>query len=180
MDRFFEVVISNGDRWHLELSAEEPPLDIWACRPIEPGRPIPLHVFQEGTRVDYERTSFAIPVVSRRFAEALCAVAPMDFQRIPAIVVEEAGEWEILNVLARPDCIDRERSAIQYYPRNHAEKPGRPRGVLQLVLDPTRVGGHSVFRPKDWEVALIVSQAAKSALDAIGATGLEFVPVTGR
>jgi hypothetical protein len=82
-----------------------------------------------------------------------------------------------MNVLPCVDCIDEKASHIQYFPAKHA-KAGKPRSIYPLVLDPSRIGSHHIFHPKDWRVATIVSEDVKNALDEIGATGMEYVPVT--
>jgi hypothetical protein len=176
--QFFQVIIANGNRWHLDFQTECAPLDIWSCRPIQVREPIPLSIFKEGESVDFDCAPYAIPVVSRRFAETLQQIAPYDIQRLPAVLRGVEGEWEIVNVVSRIDCIDFRQSKISYYPPDHPESPGKPRGVMRLVLDSSRIGQHHVLRPKDWEVAFIVSESVKSALDAIGATGFEYLPVT--
>jgi hypothetical protein len=176
--RFFSLMIADESRWHLDLSSDEAPLNIWLCQPIQVPHEITLHIFQEGRRVDYDQVSFAIPVVSGRLAQILEKIARDDIQRLPAIVKEDQGEWEVLNILACVDCIDHERSLITYYPSNHPEKPGKPRGVMKLVLNPTRAGTHHIFRPRDWEIAVVVSDPLRAAMAEIGVSGVEFVPVT--
>lgn len=178
MTAFFELRTADERRWHLDVSTAESPLDIWACERIPGVDPIPLHVFQDGDRVDFERTSFAIPVVSQRVAELFAEFAPNDVQRIPALVEGDDNIWEVINVVTRVDCINFNESIIQYYPPNHPEKPSKPRGVVKLVLDADRIGEHRIFRPRDWEIAFIVSLGVKEALESIGATGVEFIPVT--
>jgi hypothetical protein len=111
-------------------------------------------------------------------ADVIERTAPNDLQRIPVVIDGEQGGWEIINVLPCVDCIDRQASLMQYYPADHPAKAGKPRGVIRLVLDPSRIGSHHIFHPKDWRVATIVSEDVRNALDEIGATGMEYVPVT--
>lgn len=124
--------------------------------------------------MDYEEAKFAIPIVSRRVADYLSDIAPDDIQRVPAVLPGDPGEWELLNVLTCIDCIDHSRSTIQYYPPDHPSKPGKPRTVIWLVLEESKIRGRHIFRPKGWEVKLIVSETIKDGLQALGATGLEF------
>lgn len=82
-----------------------------------------------------------------------------------------------MNVITCLDCIDYHKSIItSYYPANHPDRPGKPRGVLYLVFDANRIGSHHIFRPKGWEVELVVSDTVKNALMEIGVTGVDFVP----
>lgn len=177
---YFEAVITEDDRWCLAVVGDVMPLNIWECIYLENPPPMRFFIYQPGEPKDFDHTGWgAIPVVSRRFADALESIAPDDIQRIPAIVEGEPdGEWEVLNVLARPDCMIHEKSKISYCPDDDPERPGKPRGVMNLTIDPERAEGHHVLRPKDWEVALIVSEEAKNLLEIIGVTGIQFWPVT--
>lgn len=180
MQAYYQLVIADEERWHVEVEGDEAPLDIWACNWVEMPPSMRFSVNVDGRRVDYGHTGWAaIPVISRRMADSLNSIAPDDIQRLPASVAGEAdGEWEVLNVLARPDCICHQKSNITYYPDNHPDKPGKPRGVIRLIIDADRVPGHHVFRPKDWEIALVVSDDVKSLLEVLGISGVEYWPVT--
>ncbi len=184
MNRYFQLSMADVPRWHLEIVESFPdgtPLDIWAyrgCTPVENPKRVPFHVFVEGERVDYTPTAFLATVVSKRLADLWAEIFPHDIQRIPASVDGVNDDWEVINVLTCIECIDHERSRITYYPRNHPEKAGKPRGVLKLVLDPMRIGSCQIFHPVDWEVATVVSENVKQAMEACRITGVEYSPVT--
>jgi hypothetical protein len=156
-------------------------LDEWAFQRgvrIEGDRPIPFKLLQEGTRLDFNPTAFSPIVFSRRMAEFLDEVAPGEIQRLPArIDGERDGDWEVINVLTCLDCIDHDRSIIQYRPANDSHRPGKPRGVIKLVIKTDVARGHHVFLPQDWELALIGSQVVRDGLEAMGATGVKYVRV---
>ena len=76
------------------------------------------------------------------------------------------------------DCIDFERSDIQFYPDDHPEKAGKPRGVKKLRISGASVGSCHIFRPRDWTVVEIVSEKVKQALEGNGIKGIEYWPVT--
>ena len=178
MADYFKLWLDDETRWHLELLAETPPVDIWACERVTLPSPIRFGIQMPGVSMDFNPSCFAIPVVSKRLAELMESIAPYEVQRLPAIIEGDPADWEVLNVVSKVNCIDHERSCIQYYPKNHPEKPGKPRGVVSLVLDTNRANGHHVFRATDWEVALIVSEHVKTALEELGATGIEYVPAS--
>jgi hypothetical protein len=46
-----------------------------------------------------------------------------------------------------------------------------------MRIDPTKVGDAHIFRPWGWNVALIVSEDLKDAMEAVGITGTKFEPV---
>ncbi len=177
MGQYFIVGLGDDERWALDVASEEAPLNIWACRRVSVPSPIPLVKFEAGKRVEYDVARFAIPIVSRRVGEYLESVAPDALQRIPAVLPGDPGEWEVLNVLSRLDCIDHKQSTIVYYPPDHPEHPGKPRGVIWLVLDQSNLNGRQIFRPTGWEVKWIVSRKVKEGLEAMGVTGMEFFPI---
>lgn len=127
--------------------------------------------------MDYNEEGFGTPLVRKRLADAVAPIAGADIQRIPATVEGDVGEWEILNVLACVDCIDHGRSQITYYPDNDPRYPRKPRGVLELIISPAKASGYHMFRVSDWRVAVLVSEQVKDAVEAIGATGVQFTPV---
>ena len=64
-------------------------------------------------------------------------------------------------------------------PDGPLEKVGEYRNVRGMRIDPTAVGEAKVFRPWGWNVALIVSEEIKHALERIGNLGVHFDRVTG-
>lgn len=185
MNRFFRLVVGdNEDAWHLqiaELFTDGSPLDIWAygrCMRLERPKPVPFTIQVDGQRIDHYHSAFGAIVVSKRLAVQWESIAGADIQRIPAFVEGDSGEWEVINIVSCVDCIDHKRSKITYYTDKHPERPGKPRGVLRLVLDRERIGNHHIFHPKDWEVVTIVSDAVKRAMEVMQATGVDYWPVT--
>ncbi|HYO70280.1 MAG TPA: DUF1629 domain-containing protein, partial [Archangium sp.] len=49
-----------------------------------------------------------------------------------------------------------------------------------MRIDPSKVGNARVFRTWGWELAIVVSEAIKDALERMGATGTKFQEVTGQ
>ena len=89
-------------------------------------------------------------------------------------------QYCILNVLRVVECIDDARcTEVEYWlPQDgKPEKTGTYRGVIGLKIDPGRVGGSQIFRPLGWQIALIVSEEIKEALEGLGTTGMAFKEV---
>jgi hypothetical protein len=185
MSKFYELAVGNDvDAWHLEAKdefADGSPVDLWAysrCERVDRPKPVPFAIQYDGVRIDHYETAFCVTVVSRRLAELWQDLASDDIQRIPAEVDGDSGEWEVINIVACVDCIDHTLSRITYYPTNHPEKPGKPRGVLRLALNPDRIGPHNVFHPRDWEVVTIVSNRVRQAMCEMGISGVDYWQVT--
>lgn len=181
--KYFKLAMANEDRWALAIERQYPDgreVDIWAYSMGQPAAKdaVPFVVDVDGEIVDFNPTAFGSIVVSSEMAEILFRFASSEIQRIPAVVRGAVGDWEVLNVVSIVDCIDHERSKIQYFPLDHPEKPGKPRGIMKLVLDSDRAKGHHVFKPMDWLVATIVSADVKTALEDAGITGVEYWPAT--
>jgi hypothetical protein len=76
-------------------------------------------------------------------------------------------------------CIDEQASKVQFWTPEDGvpEKVGHYWAVDDMRIDKAKVGNAKVFRPEGWEVALIVSEEIKDAMDAMGATGTRFQEV---
>jgi len=164
--------------WVVSEPMGEAPIDLSECKPMDASNRVRLIVYADGRRVDFNETSYCAIVASDRLADLLRRIVPSEVQFLPATVAGDDGSWSVVNVLSRVDCIDHKRSKITYYPANHAEHPGEPRGVLRLVLDPNRIGDRHFLRPRGWEVATVVSETVKRAMEDNLMTGMQFVPVT--
>jgi len=180
--KYFEAVIGNKNRWTLAIQRKfqnGESVDIWAYSQGVPASmvPVPYFVDAVGDVVDFNPTAFGSIVVSRRMAEIVNNIAGNEIQRIPAVVSGSAGQWEVLNITSVVDCIDYNKSLITQFPPNHPGKAGKPRGVLRLVVDGGRAKGHHIFLPKDWIVAVVVSEDLMKALDEAHMTGIEYWPV---
>ena len=183
MTMYYEMIMEvDNPCWSIEVKDHFPDgskIDIWAymrCEMLEAPQPVPLEVQEDGPQVDFNPTAFSAIVVSSRMADIIESVSPTEIQRIPALI-DAPGDWEVLNILSCVDCIDRERSIIKYFEPDRPIRPNKPRDIPKLVLDEEKAEGHHIFHPKDWEVAEIVSEEVKMALEACNITGIEYWPV---
>ena len=91
-------------------------------------------------------------------------------------------DFFILNAIRRVNCIDDEASEeARYWTSGNGiaeEKVGTYISVWGMRIDTSQLGSAQVFRPLHWEVALIIPEDIKLALEAIGATGVQFKDVS--
>lgn len=167
------------NRWYLKgplttLGETIDPRAFTEARAVECAVPLTVPVRRRGIPLDFTLADFDMPVLRSSFAMRLRELEPEAIQLIPSTVAGEAGAFDILNVLSVVDALDEERSAITYWREEDGrpERVGQYRMVLNMTLDPSRIGAHHVFRIKGWEVALVVSATARERL--IGATGAVF------
>lgn len=187
MPKYYDFLDDRGapGRWHLGSPVDErgEEIDPWQ---FEDGRSLhlgcvphfPLDV--PGNSLDFSWAAFSIPVVHARFVELFERLQVDGVQFIPAQIQDHPGRWYILNALHVIRCIDDARcEQVQYWKPedNRPDKLGEYRAVYGMRIDPTKVGNARIFRPWGWQVALIVSEDLKKAMDAEGISGTRFVEV---
>ena len=184
MTRFYDLsdqVDAVPDRWHLDWArlrdGTEPALsDGVRFESLE--RPV-IPVTHSGLVLDFSLTSFGVPVATKVLADAVAAVARSDVQCVP-VEIPGYGELVALNSLRIVRCIDDKRSEfIKWTKRDHrADLAGTYRQVTNLVLDRKAIPPDAAFfRLKGWEVALIVSEPVKMAMERAGCFGAKFTEI---
>ena len=133
-------------------------------------------VHHVGRVLDFCLTTFAAPIATSALAEAVQSVAGADVQCIPVTISGQTGMY-VLNCLRVIRCLDESKSEfLKWTEQDHrADLAGQYRQVTKLVLErsPIPIGAH-FFRIKDWDVALIVSETVKNAMERVGCYGAEF------
>ncbi|KQW80208.1 hypothetical protein ASC89_08920 [Devosia sp. Root413D1] len=140
-------------------------------------RPRKLTVLQQGLELDFSFGPFDMPVVRCRIGDALEELCGPSIERFPVHIAGVPG-FEVLNVTSALDCFDYANSVYTLWPEggDRPEKVGELRMVLELRIDPERVGNAHLFRVDGWPIALIASSFLKEVLEGT-ATGLTFTPV---
>jgi hypothetical protein len=133
-----------------------------------------------GRPLDFSFTSLATPIVHIQVATLLSEFAPGDVQFIPVDIESQPEQFCIFVATRLIRCIDDQGSAeVRYWKPEDGrpEKTGEYRSVYRLRIDPSKVEGAKVFRTWGWDIALIVSEELKEAMERIGATGTKFKEV---
>jgi len=138
--------------------------------------PLRVSLRTEGIALDFTFADFEMPVVTARVAELLETICGPDIQRIAVEVPGRNSAFEIINVVPCPNCIDRQRSEVEWWTEadGRPEKLGKPRMVTKLAIDNRKVGEHHIFRPDGWVVALVVSDVVKQAIENARVSGVKF------
>lgn len=186
--RYFELSEDMGipGRWALGT-----PTDIlgrelddpWAFtdgRPMsDPGR-LRIPVTVPGRALGFSRAGLCIPVVHVDVATVFAKLAPDDVQLFPVDVLGQPEQFCILVATRLVRCIDdRASKAVERWGPDDGqpEKIGEYRNVRGLRIDPTQVGDARVFRTWGWNVALVISEETRTALERTGAIGMRFKDV---
>jgi hypothetical protein len=166
------------NRWHLgEITladGEEP--QIAEGVPYRERAVPSVPVTHIGHVLDFSLTSFGVPIATSQIADVVAAVAKDDVQVVPVNIAGQSG-MAVLNALRVVHCVDEARSEfIKWTKDDHrSDLMGAYRQVTNLVLDRVRIPADAhFFRVGGWVVALIVSEAVKTAIERLSVTGTKF------
>jgi hypothetical protein len=142
--------------------------------------PHSLRVGQAGKELRFNFGGFDMPVVSNCVASVMQSIAHERVECFPVRIDGALGQYTILNVACRQDCLDECRSRVmKWTPQDtRPERIGQYRMVTELFVDRSRTAGSDIFRIAGWEIALIVSDVVKHALERIDDLGARFVAVS--
>lgn len=173
-------------RWYLnepmdEQGHEVNPWRFTKGQPVHVEGRLKLPINVQGKPLEFTTTTLAsTPIVHARVAPLLTALAPDDVQLVPVSIHQHPGDYFLVNVTRLIKCIDDARCLEVRYFRPEDGQPakvGTYKSVLGLRIDPSLVGEARLFRPWGWEVALIVREDIKQALERAGVTGTHFQEV---
>lgn len=165
----YGIRVETGPPFNIGLYAEE--------KSVEVELPLRISLRREGNPIDFTFADFDVPVVTSNVATILASVAGENIQRVPVVVESRKEEYEIVNVISRVECIDKIASEIQWFEEGNDVRPdlaGKPEMITKLVIDSSQAEGYHMFRPKGWEVVVIVSDLVKDALEAACGSGIKF------
>jgi hypothetical protein len=187
MPRYYELVDDRRThtRWHLRSPVDEQgqPIDPWKFfegKRLEPQEEIRFPVKPLGQTLDFTWASFSIPVVHDRLVRLFQHLGVPDVQFIPVQVEAHAGPYFILNALRIIRCIDDAQcTETQYWKPEDGqpEKVGQYRSVVGMRIDSAKVGDARIFRTWGWDIALVISEDIKQAIESAGISGTRFVEV---
>lgn len=130
---------------------------------------------------DFVTNIMSIRIVSERVRRIVLDLVPNDVEFLPVTLVDHhrdvvSREHFIMNVLARRDVIDLERSDVRMSAILE-EEIGRVRKlVLKEDIEPE---GPKVFRPVHLRVNTLIDETVHAALAGAGLTGCGFFPANG-
>ncbi|AEI62828.1 imm11 family protein [Corallococcus macrosporus] len=185
--RFFDLAENvQAGSWYLGDPEDERGQEVedpWlfrAGRPLQVAGPLRIPVDESGQALDFSTAGVGVtPVVHVRVAELFTELAPNDVQFIPVHIQGHPDQYLILVATKLIRCIDDTASKVQRWRPEDGlpTKVGQYYAVDDLRIDPSKVGNAKVFRTEGWDIALIVSEDIKQALERVKATGVKFTPV---
>jgi hypothetical protein len=183
--RYYRITVAPdvGQQWYPEEPVGPDGLSIDArtfvdCAPYD-GPPLALRTRQRGRKFQINFGPFDMPVADVEFCKKLGELARNDLQ-IVAATIDGTEPACIVNVLTCCDCIDEARTVGTKWTAadRRPEKVGLYRMIVRLFVDPGCVGGSDVFRIRNWETPLIVSERVASSLTQREREGVHLIPVS--
>ncbi|WP_375757063.1 imm11 family protein [Corallococcus exercitus] len=186
--RFFELSedVQEG-MWVLEVpwnelrQEEEDPWMFTKGSPVRVEGHLTVPIGDPGRPHDFSRIPFGLtPVVHVKLANVLLEHAADDVQLIPVTIPKHPDQYALLVATKLIRCIDEQASeGVRFWEPRHGQpwRIGEYRSVDIMRIDKSQVGDAKIFRPWGWNVALIVSEDLKTALERTGATGMYFTEV---
>lgn len=149
-----------------------------------------VDIYQDGNELDFSQlATVSVPIVSKKFKEALAGLREVDEPHKnvvmePVIIEgkEVQQDYFVMIVETQIDCVDEEKSDFEKFENNDLVRPdlaGEYRVFFKLVIDPSKVGDHHIFRLKKSSTTLIVSEEVKRRIEMAGVKGASFEPVNG-
>ncbi|WP_164017459.1 imm11 family protein [Pyxidicoccus trucidator] len=170
-----------GDPMDAQGREVDDPFVFRAGRPVRVDGRLTIPVDEPGRRLDFCTAGVGVaPIVHVRIAPIFSELAPDDVQFIPVDVQGEPDQYLILVATKLIRCIDDAASEeVRYWKPEHGqpERVGDYKSVSGLRIDPTKPGEAKVFRTRGWNLALIVSEDIKVALERAKTTGATFTEV---
>ena len=185
-ERFFRLAddVYVPHRWHLDTPTDSKGLKVDDAQftigaPVHTQERLRIPVEIAGKPLDFTEAGISIPVVHVRVASMFAERAPDDVQLIPVDVEGQPDQYLILVATRLIRCIDEQASRILLWTHEDGvpQKVGKYRDVRDMRIDKAKVGNAKVFRPEGWEVALVVSEEIKDAMERLGTTGTRFQEV---
>ncbi len=186
MKTFFDIEASVYTRWFLGSpldpdGREVDPRIFTQGRRVEGLPPLTLPIARAGDVVDFNLAAFDMPVVRRRFNQALEDLVGDAIQRIPITVNGKSDEWEILNVCKTAICVDEVRTeyVMKWTEHDHrSDKAGQYRMLGGMKIDSSLVQALDIFRIENWRISIICSERVRFISEDMNIGGICFEQVS--
>jgi len=186
MSQFYRVLPDPkaNQRWYLKSPVdsngqEVDPRSFTSCNRYESVLPLRLPIRRDGKPVAFNFCDFDMIVTQKYLNNALQDLVGNSIQRIPVEVDASEEKYEILNVLDAVECISEGRSEFTKWTEDSGrpDKIGQFRMITKLFIDPEKARAHTIFRVKEWKIALIIDESVKRLLEKNSASSIIFQPV---
>lgn len=165
------------NRWYL---GDVKHVDNWALvagrLPPDATSELAVEVYRAGHQMDFTLTeAYGVPIVSAKMRKALGDLPGVRFLNAK-VEGEPSNAYFVMLIESAVDCVDESRSEFEQFTADDPVRPdkaGQYRAFFSLVLDKAKAGaaGRPIFRLARFEVAIIVNDDVKKAIEKAGISG---------
>jgi hypothetical protein len=172
-------------RWHLgEIIQVEDNWLFTAGNPIQLDNipdSLQISLYKDGIPMDYTTNgAFSVPVVSDKIRLQLDGVKGLQFIPVEISSKNVFTNFFIMVVGKVICCVDEEESVFGKFVKNdpiRPDKEGQYSWFTKLIIKKDKAQNEDVFRIKNAENYIIISERVKAALEDVGATGADLQEV---
>jgi hypothetical protein len=176
---FSDLSIKNG--WFLNTPITIPEISFWKFTKTERLLPIPTEIIipiaHKGIQLDITMAAFEIIIVN---SKAILLFDDEEVQKIPVTISDAKDDFFIIIPLYSIDAIDRKNSAYKIWEvgnKIRPDKAGQFKDMETLIIDSSLVNSNvSIFRAKDYNIAIIVNEVFKNKFEELMLKGIKFIP----
>ena len=184
--KFFRLVedLNISERWHLGNlhNKENPKIDYWLySKPYIdqfPKGQLKIELRRNGMPLDFCFADYNTIIISKRFRDLLLTKYKGLINMMPVEICANIDKnYFLMNIYHTVDCIDEEESLFKKYSKDDKARPdlaGQYKVVYKLVINPTKVQKKAIFRIKNYEVQIVVTQEFKKMVKDYNITGCTF------
>ena len=156
--------------------------DFWQyirAKPLDeiPTKPMPIEMQEKGIPLDFTYAAFELPIVNK-ITKELFSINDVNFYLVINKLFKE--EYYLMHILHQVDCVDEKKSTFDKFEENDPIRPdlaGQYKTIYKLKLKKDIKFNHDIFRVKNYDTAIIISEKIKNKFEELNLIGVEFQEV---
>lgn len=178
--KYFRLLedMSLMDRWYLgKIQA----INNWTLYSDQLPELLSISLVKDGSEIDFTYTeTYVVPIVSSKLRMLLAEVKNIRFVPVQPLGKECNFEYFVMIVDEIIDCIDEEKSHFEKFQNDDPIRPdmaGQYSAFFDMKIDEKKTNRLDIFRIKNFDMAIIVSENVVNVLNSKELIGLKFKPV---
>ena len=173
IDRWFLGSIDFDNEWEFWQYLNAGEINI-------PNKQLEISVKEEGIPLDFTFADFGILIVNEKTANLF---NDNEVQLIPIRLkgYKNINKYFVMVVKNVLDCVDENKSVFTKWEKDNPIRPdkaGQYKSIYKLVIKSELANGHNIFRIKNYDVIIAISETLKKRLEELRITGIKFKKVT--
>lgn len=175
---------SYNEGWSLGEINFDGEWDFWsyvrAGEVVFPKKELVVKLRRPGRPLSITFASFELLIVDDK-AKALFSNDEVQFHPVKISGYNSDTQYWIMTIRKEIDCVDEEKSIFKKWKKNNRIRPdlaGQYEEFDKLVVDKMKCKGNSIFRIKNYDIVIVVSEKLKRAIEEVLTSGLKFIDIS--